>query len=57
MKFLGSPNKSVCVTGFDQLSLIPGSSSAIFALSNLTVSTFRSGRLPVDHYLIAPNVV
>ena len=37
-KFLGSPNGSVCATGFDQLSFIEGVSSNLFNGFNTSVS-------------------
>lgn len=36
-KFLGSPNSSVCATGFDQLAFIEGSSSELFNEFNTSV--------------------
>lgn len=36
-KFLGSPNDSVCVTGFDQTSFIEGISSNVFHTENTSV--------------------
>ncbi len=36
-KFLGSPNKSVCATGFDQVSFIEGVSSDLFNEFNVSV--------------------
>ena len=38
-KFLGSPNSSVCATGFDQLSYIEGVSSNLFNGFNTSVSS------------------
>ena len=38
IKYLGSPNSSICVTGYDQLSFIQGISSDLFIEYNVTVS-------------------
>ena len=39
-QFLGSPNGSVCATGFDQVSFIEGASSDLFNQFNASVSHF-----------------
>ena len=40
-KYLGSPNSSVCVTGYDQLSFIEGVSSNLFTEYNVSVRLIR----------------
>ncbi|OBZ65137.1 Lysophospholipase 1 [Grifola frondosa] len=42
MKFLGSPNSSICATNFDQLSFIQGTSSNLFNSYNTTDATLQS---------------
>ena len=37
MKFLGSTNSSLCVTGFDQLSFMEGVSASLFDAFNTSV--------------------
>ena len=41
MKYLGSPNSSVCATGFDQLSFVEGISSDLFIEYNTSVGILR----------------
>ncbi|TCD71666.1 Lysophospholipase 1 [Steccherinum ochraceum] len=41
-KFLGSPNNSVCVTGFDQLGFIEGSSSELFNEFNTSAAALAA---------------
>ena len=38
-KYLGSPNSSVCATGYDQLSFVQGISSNLFMMYNVSVSS------------------
>ncbi|OCH95307.1 lysophospholipase [Obba rivulosa] len=39
-KFLGSPNKSICATGFDQISFIEGTTAELFNGENTTSAAF-----------------
>lgn len=39
-KYLGTINESVCVTGFDQITYIAGSSSELFNEFNTSVSLY-----------------
>ncbi|CAL1698539.1 unnamed protein product [Somion occarium] len=41
-KFLGSPNDSVCVTGFDQVGYIQGSSGGLFSIFNTSAETLAA---------------
>ena len=38
-RYLGSPSRTVCATGFDQISLIQGLSSNLFNQFNISVGT------------------
>ncbi|THH29219.1 hypothetical protein EUX98_g4967 [Antrodiella citrinella] len=44
-KFIGSPNNSLCLTGYDQLAFIEGSSSELFNAENTSASALASSPL------------
>ena len=41
-RYLGSPSRTVCATGFDQISFIQGVSSNLFNQFNISVSSSLS---------------
>ncbi|KAI0807094.1 lysophospholipase [Fomes fomentarius] len=44
-RFLGSPNRTVCATGFDQLSFIEGASSDLFNQFNISEDALESSTI------------
>lgn len=55
-KYLGSPNSSLCATGFDQMSFVEGLSSNLFNTYNTSVSPQSSVSIITSHaYLSRPS--